>query len=528
MSETVRNSGRADKIIAFLERLPIPDGPAVGQLITIDPWEERFIRDIYEPEHADGRRVVRRAVLSVARKNRKSLIIAGLLLVHLIGPESQRNAQIYTCAVTQKQAKVIFKMCVQMIEMKSVLRDYLGVTESTSTIYVKRTDCKARGSTYQALSADGPAKHGLGADFFVYDEFGEARDGDLYNVLLDSQQLRLSPLAVVISTQNNDPTHPLSQLIDDGLSGVDPTLVCHLYAADDDCALDDRAQWLKANPTLATWKPYEAIEIAAGEAKRMPAQEQNFRRRYLNQRVSLHSNLIAQSDWRACEDKTISYEPKQSIFLALDLSQRVDLTALVAITTGDVSQAQAWFWKPKQYVQEHTRRDRVRYDLFADQGLLELSDGKAVSPRAVALKIAELCETYDVRGLAYDRWKMDELLTYFDDIGFEAQQGEGYGLALYDWGQGYKDMGPAIDAFEMEILQGTLKHPGHPLLTWNVLNAQAISDPAGNRKLDKSKATLRIDGAQALAMAVGLKARTRTEPVIVSPWEDPDFKLGAI
>jgi hypothetical protein len=34
-------------------------------------------------------------------------------------------------------------------------------------------------------------------------------------------------------------------------------------------------------------------------------------------------------------------------------------------------------------------------------------------------------------------------------------------------------------------------------------------DPAGNRKLDKGKARFRIDGAVALAMAMGLRARDR-------------------
>jgi len=44
-------------------------------------------------------------------------------------------------------------------------------------------------------------------------------------------------------------------------------------------------------------------------------------------------------------------------------------------------------------------------------------------------------------------------------------------------------------------------------LTWNISNAIAISDPAGNKKLDKSKTRFRIDGAVALSMAVGLKSR---------------------
>jgi phage terminase large subunit-like protein len=55
-------------------------------------------------------------------------------------------------------------------------------------------------------------------------------------------------------------------------------------------------------------------------------------------------------------------------------------------------------------------------------------------------------------------------------------------------------------------------------------NAVAVSDPAGNRKLDKAKATGRIDGLVALAMAEGVEAMMQ-ELIPVSPWDDPDFSL---
>jgi phage terminase large subunit-like protein len=48
------------------------------------------------------------------------------------------------------------------------------------------------------------------------------------------------------------------------------------------------------------------------------------------------------------------------------------------------------------------------------------------------------------------------------------------------------------------------------------MNAQAVSDPAGNRKLDKSKSRFRIDGAVALAMALALKAVDRSQTVVAS------------
>jgi phage terminase large subunit-like protein len=46
-----------------------------------------------------------------------------------------------------------------------------------------------------------------------------------------------------------------------------------------------------------------------------------------------------------------------------------------------------------------------------------------------------------------------------------------------------------------------------------------IADAAGNRKLDKSKTRFRIDGAVALAMAIGLKSRDLAEGPVKSRYE---------
>jgi len=53
-------------------------------------------------------------------------------------------------------------------------------------------------------------------------------------------------------------------------------------------------------------------------------------------------------------------------------------------------------------------------------------------------------------------------------------------------------------------------HPNNPVLNWNMANAVVRVDPASNRKLDKEKARFRIDGAVALTMLLGLRARDRT------------------
>ena len=117
--------------------------------------------------------------------------------------------------------------------------------------------------------------------------------------------------------------------------------------------------------------------------------------------------------------------------------------------------------------------------------------------------------------MAYDRWRINDILREFDRIGLQAYEDKegdkgGDGLRLVPWGQGFKDMGPAIDALELAVMERQLIHPSNPIMNWNMANAVATMDPAGNRKLDKDKARFRIDGAVTLAMLLGLRSRDRS------------------
>jgi phage terminase large subunit-like protein len=64
------------------------------------------------------------------------------------------------------------------------------------------------------------------------------------------------------------------------------------------------------------------------------------------------------------------------------------------------------------------------------------------------------------------------------------------------------------------VVERKLVHPNNPCLNWNMANAVAVMDPAGGRKLDKDKSRFRIDGAVALAMLMGYRARSRMRPTV--------------
>ena len=201
--------------------------------------------------------------------------------------------------------------------------------------------------------------------------------------------------------------------------------------------------------------------------------------------------------------------PGEDIYLGLDLSATTDLCALVAVSANDGDRLAAWFWKPKALIEKHATRDRAPYERWMTEGHLEVAPGNDVDYELVARKIAELSVDYNILGVAYDRWRIDVLMKCFERIGVPAYYAanDDEGIRFVEWGQGYKDMAPAVDALEKAVVSRTLAHPGHPVLTWCFSNAVATLDPAGNRKLDKSKARFRIDGAVAATMAIGLKAR---------------------
>lgn len=503
---------RVNAIISFIEKLTIPSGVGEGKPFKLRPFQKRFIKDVYGPINRQGHRAVRRAILAIGRKNGKSALIAALVLVHLVGPEAVRNGEIYSAANDREQASLIFKYAAQIVRADPELEQYIKIVDSTKTMV-----CYSNGSVYRAVSSEAGTKYGLNPTVVIFDELAQAKNRELYDALDTSMAAREEPLFIVISTQSNDPQHILSQLIDDGLSGRDPSTVCHLYAVPDDAegVFVDQKLWKLANPALGDFRSLSEMKTAAKRAQRMPTFEAAFRNLYLNQRVNAESPLIPRAEWMGCKGDAI-IEPGSEIYLGLDLSGKTDLTALVAVSNGDQDIVRPWFWKPKESILDHEKRDRVPYWVWENKGVIETTPGRAVQYDWVAKRIGEISKEYKIIGIAFDRWRIDDLMNALDKIGIdcyvdEKDDARAGAIRLVNWGQGFASMAQAVEALEVSVLERKLVHDGNPCLTWNISNAISLSDAAGNRKLDKSATRFRIDGAVALAMAIGLKSKDRTE-----------------
>lgn len=482
---------RAEKIIRFIESYcVVPEGALVGQPMVLADFQKDFIRETYDNPAGS-----RRAILSIARKNGKTGLIAGLLLAHLVGPEARLNSQIVSGAMSRDQAALVFNLASKMVQLSPRLSEVVRIVPSG-----KRLIGLPMNVEYRALAADGKTAHGLSPVLAILDEIGQVRgpQSDFIDAIVTSQGAHENPLLIAISTQAASDADLLSTWIDDAKASGDPRIVCRVYEAPKDCDLLDESAWKAANPALGTFRSLDDLREQMQQAARMPSMANTARNLLLNQRVSLDSPFISPDVWQANSAEPVGFDGP--VFAGLDLSARTDLTALVLIGQVDgIWQVRPYFWTPKTGLQERERRDRAPYTTWVQQGYLRVCDGAAIDYEQVAHDMAEILADVDIQAVAFDRWRIDVLRRELDRLGLE--------LPLVEWGQGFKDMSPALDALEAALLNGEVAHGAHPVLTWNASNAVTTKDPAGNRKLDKSRQTGRIDGIQALAMAFGIATR---------------------
>jgi phage terminase large subunit-like protein len=534
---------RSDAVIEFIEKLKIPSGVGQGQPMKLRSWQKDLIRCTFDPEDDRGRRRIRTAIWSMARKNAKTALAAALVLVFLVGPEARLNGEVLSAASDKDQAAIIYKMVRQMVELDDELSQMCKCVDTQKIIV-----CYHLGSQYKALTADARRQHGGNPLFCIYDELAQAPNRELYDVLSTAFGAQEEGLLLAISTQSSDPNSIMSELADDALQQmrgllVDPQFFGWVFALPEDpddetfgpvpgivvvdgkrqVDIYDERNWYLANPALGDFKVLADMQARAAKARRTAAAEAAFCNLHLNQRVDGQHAFIKSSDWRACLE-TISDDLLRAapMHLGLDLSSRQDLTAGVgAFDLPLIVPVKAWFWTPADTLQERAGTDKAPYLLWAEQKHLRDIPGKSVSFAVVAKDVLKLAETYNLVQLTFDRWRIHDFKRELERAGAVIEQDKedpkvewvrwaGRRFKLVPHGQGYKDMAPAIDNLEELAVTHKLRHDGNPVLTYCMSNVKLTRDDAGNRKFDKKRETRRIDGAVALAMAVS--GLNRLEP----------------
>jgi phage terminase large subunit-like protein len=478
------------------------EGKLAGKPFLLEPWQSEYIATLFGWKRPDGTRRYRESLGAIPRKNGKTTLAAGIALYCLVC-DNEAGAQVYSAAYSRDQASLVFSPAAKMANASPLLSKRLKVIDST-----KRITYQATGSFYRAIPAEAANSHGFNAHCVVFDELHTQRDRDLYDVLKSSMGARRQPLFVSITTAGYD-RHSIcfevwnhARQIRDGILD-NPYFLPLIYEMTEEEDWQDEATWARVNPNLGVSISWEFLREQAQNAKDSPAYENTFRNLYCNQWVEQAVRWLSMEKWRLGNEEVPDLSGREC-WGGLDLSTTTDVSALVLAFPRDEGgfYLVPHFWIPKENARQRAHRDGVPYQIWAQKGLIHLTDGDVVDFDVIRRDINELRERYNIQEIAIDRWNAAQLTT----------QLTGDGVVVCPFGQGYASMSPAAKQFEKHVIEGTLQHSGNEVLAWMAANVAIERDAAGNIKPSKKVSTERIDGIVAAVMAVGRAATAeRTE-----------------
>jgi len=496
--------------------LRLNGGQFEGEPFELAPAQAFIIGSLFGWLRDDGSRRFRLAYIEQGKGNGKSPMVAGVGLYGLVA-DSEPRAEVFAAATKKDQAMILFRDAVAMVQQAPALTKRLktsGRDDKIWNIYDSHS-----GSFFRPISSDdgqsGPRPH-IG----LIDELHEHRTPNVINMMLAGRKWRRQPLIIAITNSGFDRHSVCWEYRQKGIkvaSGaeMDDTYFTYICSLDEgENPFENEDCWIKANPLLGVTITKEYLRDVVNQARGMPSVESNVLRLNFCQWTEASNPFISFHVWEEAKDSfTIDKFKGMTAVGAFDLSSTTDLTAFVMAFMKDKQiYLHPMFWIPADHLAKREQRDGVPYQAWVRDGHIFTTPGPAIDKDFVVQQVAKLLKDNQITLLKvpYDRWRIDTIQAALSRFGLD--------WPLEPFGQGFASMSGALDSFEVAILEGTLKHPGNPVLDWNAANAIATSDAAGNRKLDKAKATGRIDGIVAACMAVGTLISNK-------PAEKPQYKM---
>lgn len=498
----------------FPDVLRLAGGEHEGKPFKLHCSQQFIVGSLFGWKGPDGYRRFRVAYIEQGKGNGKSPLAAGIGLLMMTADDEPR-AEVYAAAVDKDQARILFRDAIAMVDQSKALDSRLtrsgGPGKEWNLAHLES------GSFFRPISSEhvgARGKSGFRPHCSLLDEVHEHPSAAMVEFMRANTKGRRQALTFMITNSGvYDPTavafyyHDYAEKILNGELDNDSffAYVCALDKGDD---WQDSGVWKKTNPLLGVSITKKYLEEQVREAQGMPSKQSLVRRLNFCEWVESADPFVDPEVWRA---NGASVDPdsllNQPCFGGLDLSGKNDLTSLKLIFPQEDGSKPvlSFFWTPKDTIRERADRDRAPYEPWVRQGHLIAKEGSTIDYGWVAQKLGELSGKYRIQALGFDRWRIDDLKRELQDLGIDAwihgRDTDNGGICLVEHGQGYKDMNPAVESLEDDLKERRLKHGNHPVLSWCVANAKIVTDPAGQRKFDKRKATGRIDGAVALAMA---------------------------
>lgn len=486
----------AERYITFFTRLRHTKGEYAGKHFNLQPFQAFTLSQLYGWRRQDGYRRFRKLYYSMARKNGKTEMAAGIGLAG-VTLDREVGAEVYFAATKADQARIGFRIAKTQF---SHMRDDSDMVRRNSRLLKNSIDVFGSDSFVEYCSSEYDKMDGLNPHIAIIDEYHAHPTSGVLEVMETGFGARLQPLLAATTTAGfniQGPCYALERVGVEILRGVkeDETFLPLIWTLDEEDDWNDPDVWVKPNPNVGQSVYWEYLHDQYKKAVNEGlSKEVQFRTKNLNTWTSSSSTWISDAEWMACgTDWHVSDLKGRPCVAGLDLAATRDLNALVLFFPGDPHKVICYFFCSEENAQTRTKNDGVNYMQWAADGQLTLTPGNVTDYAYIKKKLMDLRLIYNIRSIGYDPYNASQLVIELQDEG----------LPCEPFRQGFISMSAPTKRLEELVLGKQIDHGNNPLLRWQCGNVAISFDPAGNIKIDKKNSKEKVDGMVALVMAIG-------------------------
>jgi len=484
----------ANKPIDFIEKFcKQSKGEWIGKPIKLELFQKAFISALFGFIDKNGIRKYKESLFYVARKNGKSVMLAGIAIFCLIA-DGEGGAEIYSIATKKDQARLIFEECCNMVQQSK---------ELSECVKKRKTDLyfSANFSKMQPLGKNADTLDGLNCHLCVIDELHGIKDRNIYEVMKQSQSARKNPLLVMITTAGTlresifDDIYNYACGVADGTID-DEKFLPILYEMDNREEWQNPEMWQKANPALGTIKKIEDLQAKVKRAAQSPKDLTGLLTKDFN--IICNNNatwlLFEEIENKATFDLT-QFKGKYAIG-GVDLSMAVDLTcaSLLMIDSDENKFVTQMYWLPEDGFNKKVAEEKIPYDKWHEQGLLRLCKGNVIDYSDVTAWYEEILNIHEITPL----W------IYYDPFSarYWTKEMESQGFKMVKVYQQHKYLSLPMQMLGADLQAKKINYNNNPILKWCLGNTGIETDKEGNIKPCKANRQKdRIDGTASLINA---------------------------
>lgn len=492
----------AQNPIDFIEILP---DVKTGKPYPLAEFQKFIIASLYgwRRKSDNSIRRFRKAMISLARKNGKTILVAGILLYEfLFGRNPAMSRQLFCTANDKTQAKIAFEMARKQL-------DALRAQDEDVRKATKRVREELRNlvdeSYIRPLSRDTGAVDGFEPYVGVLDEFAASKTNEMIELLESGQGQLDNPLILIISTAGFDlnvPMHTIEypyieRVLNDEIT--DDGYFAFIAEQDNEEEIKDEVNWIKSNPILEVKALYDnmidylrtrrKVSLETGTVNEVLVKNFNMWRQ------SSESSYMDKSSWQQAKLDKKPNTRKRRVWVGVDVGKVNDLFAISTMVQMD----DYWFCDSFSFVATKyglvakEKRDGVSYTNLERMGECEITtlESGVIDDERVLEKLEEMIymNEWELQAICFDPYQFSSLIAMIEKRHPE--------WPLIEVRQNTMVLNMPTRQLRDEVLKGTIKHAGNQLLTMAINNARVKVDNNGMR-IDKDKNSNKIDPLDAL------------------------------